>query len=57
MSRSTHFLVLIFLIFSTSVIVSLVAVHTPLNPSEEIHSLDTAFEIPNPTKSWTLWEN
>ena len=29
--------------------------HTPLNPGEEIHSLDTAFEVPNPTKSWTLY--
>ena len=55
MSRSNNFLILIFLLISISVIVSLVAAHTPLNPSEEIHSLDTAFEIPNPTKSWTLY--
>ncbi len=55
MSRSNNFLILIFLLISTSVIVSLVAAHTPLNPREEIHSLDTAFEISNPTKSWTLY--
>lgn len=29
--------------------------HTPLKPDVENHSLETAFEIPNPTKSWTLY--
>ena len=29
--------------------------HTPLNGIDEIHSLDTAFNIENPTKSWTLY--
>ncbi len=29
--------------------------HTPLKAGGEIHSLDTAFEVPNPTKSWTLY--
>ena len=29
--------------------------HTPLSPIGEIHSLDTAYEVPNPTKSWTLY--
>ena len=29
--------------------------HTPLKPGEENSSLDSAFEIPDPTKSWTLY--
>ena len=55
MLKSNQFLIFLCLLISTSVIVTLVTAHTPLNPSEEIHSLDTAFEIPNPTKSWTLY--
>ena len=30
--------------------------HTPLEMEGENHSLETAIEIPNPTKSWTLYE-
>jgi len=33
-----------------------VLAHTPLEMEEENHSLETALEIPNPTKSWTLYE-
>lgn len=55
MSRPKQLLILLSLLLSTSLIISLTAAHTPLNPSDEIHSLDTAFEIPNPTKSWTLY--
>jgi hypothetical protein len=29
--------------------------HTPLKPGHENHTLETALEIPNPTKSWTLY--
>jgi hypothetical protein len=29
--------------------------HTPLKPGEENNSLESAFEIPDPTKSWTLY--
>lgn len=29
--------------------------HTPLKPSGENTGLESAFEIPNPTKSWTLY--
>jgi len=32
-----------------------VSAHTPLKPGEENHSLDKALEIPNPTKSWTIY--
>lgn len=32
-----------------------VLAHTPLNLDEGNHSPETAFEIPNPTKSWTLY--
>ena len=32
-----------------------VLAHTPLKPDEENHSIATAFEISNPTKSWTLY--
>jgi hypothetical protein len=35
--------------------VSTVSGHTPLKPNEENNSLDNAFEVPNPTKSWTLY--
>ncbi len=31
--------------------------HTPLEMEGENHSLETAMEIPNPTKSWTLYED
>jgi hypothetical protein len=29
--------------------------HTPLNPGHENHTLESALDIPNPTKSWTLY--
>jgi hypothetical protein len=32
-----------------------VLAHTPLEMEEGNHSLETALEIPNPTKSWTLY--
>ncbi|MCJ7713580.1 hypothetical protein MUO66_03875 [Candidatus Bathyarchaeota archaeon] len=55
MSKPKQLLILLCLLISTSVIFSSARAHTPLNPGDEIHSLDTAFEIPNPTKSWTLY--
>ena len=45
-------LVLFLFIFS---LVPTVFAHTPLKPDGENNSLETAFEIPNPTKSWTLY--
>lgn len=36
-------------------LVPAVLAHTPLKPGEENNSLETAFEIPEPTKSWTLY--
>ena len=47
-------LFIFFFVFLSFIISSAIA-HTPLNPIEEIHSLETAFEVPNPTKSWTLY--
>ncbi len=35
--------------------VPIISAHTPLKLTEENNSLDTAFNIPNPTKSWTLY--
>ncbi len=32
-----------------------VLAHTPLKPGDENESLETAYEIPDPTKSWTLY--
>lgn len=40
---------------SFSFVISQVWAHTPLSPIDEIHTLDTALEVPNPTKSWTLY--
>jgi hypothetical protein len=51
LNRGGLFLVLLFL----SLFSSHVWAHTPLSPTDEIHSLDTAFAVPNPTKSWTLY--
>ena len=51
MTRLKQFVIFVFLfLLATSAMA-----HTPLNPSVENHSLDTAFEVPNPTKSWTLY--
>ena len=55
MLKLVKFVVLLFAFFTLSCIVFPALAHTPLNPSGEIHSLETAFEIPNPTKSWTLY--
>jgi len=55
MTRLKQFLIFIFLFVFLSFVVTSAMAHTPLNPSGEIHSLDTAFEVPNPTKSWTLY--
>lgn len=38
-----------------SLLISQGLAHTPLNPLDEIHSLETAFEVPDPTKSWALY--
>jgi len=53
--KLNRFAILLFAFISLSCLVSSAAAHTPLTPAEEIHSLDTAFEVPNPTKSWTLY--
>jgi hypothetical protein len=45
-------LILFFLIFS---VVPTVFAHTPLKPGGENDSLEKALDIPNPTKSWTLY--
>lgn len=42
-------------ILALSLLFSQVWAHTPLSPSDEIHTLATAYEVPNPTKSWTLY--
>lgn len=49
--RKVH--VLLFLLFA---LVPPALAHTPLEMEEENHSLKTALEIPNPTKSWTIYE-
>jgi hypothetical protein len=49
-----YFIVISVILISYS-FVPLVFAHTPLSPGEEIHSFDTAFEVPNPTKSWALY--
>ncbi|UCH58046.1 MAG: hypothetical protein JSV18_03895 [Candidatus Bathyarchaeota archaeon] len=36
-------------------VIPTIAAHTPLKLDEGNHSPETAFEIPNPTKSWTLY--
>jgi hypothetical protein len=46
-------ILVLFLIFSF--FVSYALAHTPLNTRDEIHSLETALEVFNPTKSWTLY--
>jgi hypothetical protein len=45
----------LFLFFVILSLVPIVFAHTPLKPDGENDSLDTALEIPNPTKSWTLY--
>jgi len=52
MYKVSKILFLFFFIFSS---VPVVFAHTPLKPGGENDSLDTAFDIPNPTKSWTLY--
>ncbi len=52
MHKIKKILVFIFLLF---LFVPIVSAHTPLKPTVENNSLDTAFNIPNPTKSWTLY--
>jgi len=47
--------VIAFLTICSLVLFSNASAHTPLKPDEENHSIATAFEIPNPTKSWTLY--
>jgi hypothetical protein len=49
--RRIHVLLLLLL-----ALVPPVLAHTPLEMEGENHSLETAMEIPNPTKSWTLYE-
>lgn len=55
MSKLKKLLIFYFLVVFLFCVVPSALAHTPLNPSGEIHSLDTAFEVPNPTKSWTLY--
>lgn len=43
------------LVIFTMLLFSNVIAHTPLKPDEENHSIAAAYEIPNPTKSWTLY--
>jgi hypothetical protein len=52
MNKISTMLVLFFVILS---LVPMVFAHTPLKPGVYNNSLDTAFEIPDPTKSWTLY--
>lgn len=52
-SKIEKTLILVFIILTS---VPVVFAHTPLKPSEENNSLDTAFNVPNPTKSWTLYK-
>lgn len=54
MSRLAFVWFLLF-VFCLSFFAPKVWAHTPLSPIDEIHSLDTAFDVPNPTKSWTLY--
>jgi hypothetical protein len=46
---------ILLLFLSFSFLVCNVFAHTPFNTADEIHSLETALEVPNPTKSWTLY--
>lgn len=46
---------ILMLFLSFSFFVCNVWAHTPFNTADEIHSLETALEVPNPTKSWTLY--
>ncbi len=55
MFKLIKFVGLLLAFFTLSCIVFPALAHTPLNPSGEIHSLETAFDVPNPTKSWTLY--
>ena len=55
MFKLIKFVGLLLALFTLSCIVFPALAHTPLNPSGEIHSLETAFDVPNPTKSWTLY--
>ncbi len=52
--RRIHVLLLLLLLLLA--LVPPVLAHTPLEMEGENHSLETAMEIPNPTKSWTLYE-
>jgi len=51
MKRIIPFILLLTIIFSVPVALA----HTPLKLKEDNHSLETALEIKNPTKSWTLY--
>lgn len=51
-AKSIWIIMLLCLVFF---LVPVVYAHTPLKPGEENHSLETAYEIPNPTKSWTIY--
>jgi len=55
MSRLKQLAILLLFFIFLSFMVTITIAHTPLNPEGEIHSLDTAFEVTNPTKSWTLY--
>jgi len=55
MLKPKQFVIFASLFVCLSFFITSALAHTPLNPGEEIHSLDTAFEVPNPTKSWTLY--
>jgi hypothetical protein len=55
MRKLNKILFLLLLLSCISSIFSLALAHTPLGPSDEIHSFETAFDVPNPTKSWALY--
>jgi len=55
MRKLNQILFLLLLLSCISSIFSLALAHTPLGPSDEIHSFETAFDVPNPTKSWALY--
>jgi len=40
-----------------TLVVPTVLAHTPLKPGHENNTLESAVDIPNPTKSWTLYRN
>ncbi|NIN53341.1 MAG: hypothetical protein GTN80_09245 [Nitrososphaeria archaeon] len=48
-------IIILFLIINASLCVHVVFAHTPLTPSHENESLETAYEISDPTKSWAIY--